>query len=185
MRTVLWAWGLCLVLASCEPSTDPEQHLTEKEQATLLERLAPYTAPAPKGVEGRARLDARHSTYYRACMSQMELAALVVDATDTSEFLLYSMGGGPGQKPLAIVGKVYPLHGDGDFAYYHEAFRTWQMAGPVLHTHAERLFDLYREGGNLAPYENAAGRGEWIELPNEYTHFSDEGRTWLRDETLD
>lgn len=185
MRTGLWALGLCLVFVSCEPSTDPEQHLTEKEQAVLLERMAPYVAPAPQGVEGRAQLDARHSTYYRACMSQLELTALVADDGDTAEFLLIRKSAKLGEKPLAIVGKLYPLHGEGDFAYYHEAFRTWAMEAPVLHKHAERLFDLYRQGESLAPYENEAGRGEWIELPNEYTHFSDEGRAWLPDEMLD
>jgi len=179
MRAGLLALGLCAVLASCEPGTDPEQHLTEKELVTLVDRLKPYVAPDRDTVYGHARLDDPDPLYY------LEVAALAVDDRDTAEFLLYRQLAKPGQKPLAIVGKVYPVHCQADFAYYHEAFRTWEMQAPVLRKHAERLFDLYREGESLAPYENAAVGREWIELPNEYTHFSDEARAWVRDEMLD
>lgn len=179
MKFVFGLLILALLLGSCAPSYNPDDHLSKKEQYDLQWKIIRYLGRAPEGLMFEERFYKAYDSHYEKQMGLHRLDALYEKA-GTYYFLISRRAPSIQDKRVATGGKM-KLNERGELAEYEEVFRTWKMPEQDLAKKGVLLFDKMVKGESLDQYlTKNSWPEEYIEFPDDVTYFDTASRQWLQ-----
>lgn len=177
---------LSVILFSCNADSDkpsindnPSNYFTNQKSDELLMKLIPYSAKLPKGFDYTQRFDSALDSFYVQEIKKYKLERYFFSEKDSYHYFLISREA-PSlyKKRIAIVGK-YKKDNDNKIVNYEEAFWTFKMKQDELDEKGKLLFHEYISGSDLSKYLPGKSNEEWIEFPDNYSHYDKNEQRWI------
>jgi hypothetical protein len=173
-----------LLFISCQTATvnyNAAERLSEEERTELLQSVIRYLGKLPGKVGPEDRFDARHDEHYAKQAAEYRIDLYYEDAA-TGDIYFMASRIAPSLYVKRVGAGVKMRREGNEIAYYEEVFRTWKMAEEELAKKGALLFGKMVKGEDLSPWYTAnSGDEEYIEFPDEHTHFDTEQRIWVSD----
>lgn len=180
----------CLILlpfcASPEPPPDyaADRTLLGAEQADLLSEISRYVGRLPRHGTHQTKFEARFDEHYAVVAAEHRIDLAHVREADGTLHVMVSRIAPSLHIKRVGIGIAIRRDTDGRITHYEEVFRTWRMTEEELAIKGGMLFHRMVAGLDLAPYlPETSGGIEYIEFPNQHTHFDIDQRQWVS--TLD
>jgi hypothetical protein len=159
---------------------DPNFYLTAEEQDSFLYSIARYHGKLPGKANHKTKFESRFDEEYKNISSQHELISYFKDEDNQYiYFMTYRIAPSLHLKKVATAG-VVTYDKDGQMIHYEEKFRTWRFPVDELNQKSSMLFQLLLDQKDLSKYyPQNSGEEEFIEFPDENTHFDIELRRWV------
>ncbi len=169
-----------VLLTACEPAPKGQKP-DEETAAQLLSKIIRYIGLLPQYATHETKFDSTYNEFYAEELKKYRVDLYHKDTRTGDIYLLVSRIAPSLRIKRVATGIKMRLSGD-SIAYYHEVFRTWKMEEPELARKGQMLFDKMVRGEDLSPYyPQHSGKEEYIEFPDEHTHFDVEKRRWVTD----
>ncbi len=168
------------LLTACQPA--PKGEKPEDETANqLLSKIIRYIGHLPQYATHDTKFDSTFNEFYAEELKKYRIDLYYQDERTGDIYLLVSRIAPSLRVKRVATGVKMRLSGD-SVAYYHEVFRTWKMEESELAQKGQMLFEKMVRGEDLSPYyPQHSGKEEYIEFPDEHTHFDAEKRRWVTD----
>lgn len=154
--------------------------MTDEIKVELINGIIRYAGRLPRKATQESKFDPVFDDDYRLIAESHRLDFYFMNETDSIEYLLLSRIAPSLYVKRVGIGIKLKRLGDGELAYYEEAFRTWKMPEDELMEKSHKLFSLLVAGEDLSPwYPENSGDDEYIEFPNEDIWFDTATRMWM------
>ncbi len=180
VNILLTFFAAVVIVFACQPSS-PGQKPDAETEGRLLKKIIRYTGHLPQRATHETKFDSSFDAFYLDEMKKHRIDLYYHDQSTDDIYLLVSRIAPSLRVKRVATGIKMRLSGD-SVAYYHEVFRTWKMEEPELAQKGQMLFGKMVRGEDLSPYyPQHSGKEEYIEFPDEHTHFDVEKRRWVTD----
>ncbi|HEX8061282.1 MAG TPA: hypothetical protein VF473_10125 [Cyclobacteriaceae bacterium] len=169
---------ILVALVGCKSdSSDPTDHLSDKESAKVLWRIVHYAAKLPPAATHETKFKPEFDDYYKAVVADYKWLAIRPN-DGQGYYFLFSRPARSITPMSEGIGGIFQLKGD-SLVVYDEVFRMWKMPDTTLQVRGKQMFDRMVQGKDLSLYYPRITGDRYIEVPDGRFVYDKQRRLWV------